>query len=512
MNSFLSWIARGCLAFLLVGSVAGMQPAFASEQPRQGGTLKISLLGLDTSDPHRHTGSIAVQQVYVESLVSIAPDGSIKPFLAESVTISPDGKEYTFKLRQGVRFHNGREMKSDDVVANFKRVQTKINNGWLCTAMKLMNEVTAPDDYTVIVRMNEPYAPFLSLLSELYILAPESPGWDDTVTTPIGTGPFMFGEWIPQVKLHAPRFSGYWMKGKPYLDAVEFNLGDKQDTSLMLRNGDLDIGYISARKAASMPKNSGVEITSLKDSGWYFWAFNNRNPKAPFDNLEVRRAIALCMDKKALMHLVAGDRAVVTNQMVKEGNAYFNKELHEKDAFAHPNLEEAKKILDREGVDPSKTTLRIVSWQTDFAQASAQMVKKLGFKVEHEALDDIGAQKRLGEYQWDLAPFDSGPRADIFLRYVRLMSDGPNPTLWGGIQDPELDTMIKAAVAESDQNKRIALYAKAWDRIMDKMYFVVAGHAPDLIGVGKRVHGYDTGFTWSQHRVDGGLAFTWLDE
>jgi hypothetical protein len=76
---------------------------FAAE-PAKGGVLKYATLGLDTADPHRHTGSIAVQQIYAEALTSISADGSVEPFLAESFDISPDGKMYTFRLREGVTF------------------------------------------------------------------------------------------------------------------------------------------------------------------------------------------------------------------------------------------------------------------------------------------------------------------------------------------------------------------------------------------------------------------------
>ena len=94
---------------LLLGGAALFAPASALGQgaPRTG-TLKVAFLGLDTADPHRHTGSIAVQQVYVEGLTSIADDGTVKPFLATSWEISPDGRRYEFKIREGVRFHNGR--------------------------------------------------------------------------------------------------------------------------------------------------------------------------------------------------------------------------------------------------------------------------------------------------------------------------------------------------------------------------------------------------------------------
>ena len=151
--------------------------------------------------------------------------------------------------------------------------------------------------------------------------------------------------------------------------------------------------------------------------------------------MRVREALCYAMDKKAYMNFIAGDDAVITNQMVMPGNFYFDQKVHDADRHAKLDLEKAKKILAEEGVDPSKVTVKVVSWQNSYAQVAVQMIKKLGFKVDHQALDDLGTQKLLGEYKWDVAPMASGPRADIFLRYVRMMSDGPNPVLWGGVQD-----------------------------------------------------------------------------
>jgi ABC-type transport system substrate-binding protein len=84
--------------------------------------------------------------------------------------------------------------------------------------------------------------------------------------------------------------------------------------------------------------------------------------------------------------------------------------------------------------------------------------------------------------------------------------------LWGGIQDKELDEKIMKAVSSVTLGEQRASYLDAFKRVMDKYYFVVAGHGSNLLGVGTTVKGFDTGFTWSQHRVDGGVAFTWLDQ
>lgn len=486
-------------------------PVEAFGQAARKGVLKYATLGLDTSDPHRHTGSIAVQQCYVETLTSIAGNGSVEPFLAESFEISPDGLSYRFKLRQNVKFHNGDVMSAADVAANFERVKTKVKGGWLVSAMKGVEKLETPDATTLVVTLKEPYSPLLSLLSELWILSPKSEGWDDTIKTPIGTGPFTFGTWQPKVKLLAPAFADYWKSGAPKVEAVEFDLRDGVDKSLALRAGDVHIISAEREAAEGLEKAGVATISGLKDSTWYFVAFNNRKPRKPFDDERVRRALGLAVDKAALMKFVGGDKGIVTNQIVAPGNVYFDQASHDADTFRKPDLDQARKLLAEAGVKPADHTIEFVSWQEPYAQVVVQMVRKLGFKVNHVALDDIGAQKRLGQYDWDMNAMASGPRADIFLRYVRLMSDGPNPVLWGGIQDPDLDKLIDEAVKEPDAAKRRATYLKASQRVIDKGYFYVLGHAASLIAIRKGVKGYDPGFTWACHWASGGVAHTSLD-
>lgn len=491
----------------LAGALAVL-PVEAFGQAARQGVLKYATLGLDTSDPHRHTGSIAVQQCYVETLTSIAADGSVEPFLAESFEMSPDGLSYRFKLRPNVKFHNGEVMSAADVAANFERVKTKVKGGWLVSAMKRVVKLETPDATTLAVTLQEPYSPFLNLLSELWILSPKSEGWEETIKTPIGTGPFKFGTWQPKVKLVAPAFADYWKSGAPHLEAVEFDLRDGIDKSLALRAGDVHIISAEREAAEGLEKAGVATVAGLKDSTWYFVAFNNRKPRKPFDDVRVRRALALAVDKAAFMRFVGGEKGIVTNQIVAPGNVYFDQAGHDADAFRKPDLDQAKKLLAEAGVKPAEHTLEFVSWQDAYAQVVVQMVRKLGFKVNHIALDDIGAQKRLGQYDWDMNAMASGPRSDIFLRYVRLMSDGPNPVLWGGIQDPELDRLIDEAVKEPDAADRRATYLKASQRAIEKGYFYVLGHAPSLIVIRKGVKGYDPGFTWACHWASGGVADT----
>jgi ABC-type transport system substrate-binding protein len=497
------------VAALAMAGYAGL-PAWAQD-PKRGGTLRYATLGLDSADPHRQTGSVAVQQLYVEALTSIASDGSVEPFLAESFTISDDGKVYTFKLRPGVVFHNGDPLTAADVAANFERVRGIPDGGWLATAMSLVTSVEAKGDDTVVLTLTEPYAPLLNLLSELWILSPKSPGWDDAITAPIATGPFKFGEWAPNVKLVAPRNEAYWRSGMPYVDAIEADLRGDTDKSYALRTGELHIAQVKPDMVEQLESDANIGILPIKDARWYFIAFNNRSPRPPFNDPRVRQAIAYAIDKGAFMNFLAGRFGVVANQPVTPDSIYFDKALNEADPHAKPNLDRAKELLAEAGVDPAQHTIEFISWQETYPQVVVQMVRQLGFQINHVALDDLGAQNRLGQYDWDLACMSSGPRADIFLRYVRLMSDGPNPVLWGGIQDKELDRLVKEAVATVPLEERRALYLEAWQRVMDNYYVVGLGHAPELIGIRREVIGYEPGFTWSPNWASGGVAQTWLD-
>jgi ABC-type transport system substrate-binding protein len=486
--------------------------ALRAQQPGgRRGTLRYATLGLDTADPHRHTGSIAVQQVYAEALTSIGPDGGVEPFLAERFDLSEDGRVATFTLRPNVAFHDGSVMDAAAVAANIVRVRDRVRGGWLASTMRLVENVETPDTRTVTLRLSEPYAPLLTSLSELWILSPRSPGWDGTITRPSGTGPFLFGQWQPNVRLVAPANPSYWRPGQPHLEAVQFDLRGETDKALALRSGDLHIADVSHAAAGQLRSDPRFTVAGLRDTTWYFLSFNNRRPRAPFDDLRVRRAIAHAMDKPAFMRFQAGEAGVPTNQMVAPGNLYFDQALHNADPYARPDMERARALLAEAGVDPARTrTVEMVTWQTPYAQVAVQTLRRLGFTVNHLALDDLGTQRRLGQYDWDVTCMASGPRADIYLRFVRLMSDGPNPVLWGGIQDPELDRLIKAGAAEPRDEARKRLYGQAFARVMDRHYFVVLGHAAEQIAWRAEVQGYTTGFTWASHRADGGVAATRL--
>ena len=500
-------ILTTALAITLAGA------ALADGHAQYGGTLKLGWGTLDTSDFHRHTGTISIPHPFAETLTTLSKDGQPKGLLAESWEVSDDGLTYTFKIREGVKFHNGRDMTAADVLANFERIRNEVSRGWLTTAMNQVESFSTPSEYEFEVKLTDPFAPFLNLIAEAWILAPESEGWDENITKPIGTGPFIFEEWIPQLTLKGPKFDDYWMDGKPYADAIEFDLREVADRSLGLRAGDYHAASIPLNKVAAVEKDDETSVEFRGDTGWYFWSFNTKNPKPPFDNVRVREAISYAMDKDALLKIAAGDYGIKTNQMVVEGNFYFDEALGGEDKHELVDFDKAKAILAEEGVNPADHTVRVISHQNSkYAPPTLQMIRLLGFNVENQSYDDLGYQKALSEYEWDLFPGGSGPRNDVFLRFVRMMSDGPNPHLWGGVQDTEYDDLVKGAISTTDPQTRWDKYRAAWQRVMDNYYTVVIGHAPAAYGVRNELKDFTIGFNTSAHRADGGVAFAWIEK
>ena len=495
------------VAALLLGQAS--LPVLAQEY---GGTLHLKWGTLDTTDFHRHTGTISLPHPFAETLTSISFDGSPKGLLAESWTVSEDALTYTFNIRQGVKFHNGREMTSVDVLKNFERIRDTVEAGWLTTAMEQVESFSTPDEHTFVVQLKAPFGPFVNLIAEAWILAPESPGWDSNITQPIGTGPFTFDSWTPQLTLNGSRFEDYWMEGKPYLDAIEFDVREVADASLALRAGDYEVASIPLSKVESI-EGEGFQIAYQGGTSWDFISFNNRNPRPPFDNVRVREAVAWAVDRSQFSTIMNGSYGAPGNQPVGEGNFFFDSELATNDPHNVADLERAKQILAEEGVNPADYTLYMVSTVgSRSGPLLSQVLRSLGFGVDMREYDDLGYQRALSEYDWDVFPGGSGARNDIFLRYVRLMSDGPNPGLWGGIQDPELDALINQAISTPDLDESRDFYLQAWKRVMDNYYTFSLGQKPSAYAISPKVHDMTVGFNSSAHRADGGLAFAWMDQ
>ncbi|MDI7262057.1 MAG: ABC transporter substrate-binding protein, partial [Thermodesulfobacteriota bacterium] len=240
MRKFLLMSLIG-LAFVLLTTATYAQP-----KPVYGGSLTIAQSveppGLD---PTTATSAAIPRVVYgnvLEGLVGIDRDGKIVPALAREYKISKDGKEYTFLLKKGVKFHDGKPFDAEDVKFTFERLMDPKTNIPNIKYYRDIESVEVADSHTVKFKLKNVNSMFLFNLARPDSIIVNKQAVDRLKTAPVGTGPFKFVEWIRGDRVILAKFEEYHRKGFPYLDKVTFKfIGDPSAQIASLKAGDIDV-------------------------------------------------------------------------------------------------------------------------------------------------------------------------------------------------------------------------------------------------------------------------------
>ena len=291
----------------LVALAAALTAPGAHAQAAGKKTVTLAMVleppGMDpTMAPAAAIGEIVHYNV-LEGLTKINMDGSVSPLLAESWTMEPDGKSYTFKLRKGVKFHDGEALDASDVKFSFERAKgEKSTNKAKKAVFDNIRRVDTPDAYTVILTLDNADPNFLFRLGEntAVILDPRSA--DGTATKPVGTGPFTFDEWKKGNSVTLKKWPGFRNAGAVKLERVTFRfINDPAARVAALLAGDIDgaprLDAPQAIKQLQADKRFEVAIGSTAGKG--IVAINNK--RKPFDDVRVRRAIMHAIDRKAFI-------------------------------------------------------------------------------------------------------------------------------------------------------------------------------------------------------------------
>ena len=292
---------RQVLWMLVVGFVLAISTAVWAADSKIVVAVPDEPPSLDpTTNASAAIDQVLNQNVY-EGLVRVTPTGEIEPALAESFEVAPDGKTYTFHLRRGVSFHNGDSFSASDVVATFERNADPATGHPHPEYYAHIEQIEVPDPYTVIFRMTETDAGFLSLLAlgDSVILPEEIPA--DLAHHPVGTGPFQFGEWVIGDHLRLERYPDYYHDGVPLLEAVTFRfISDFASALAALLAGDVDmIAKVPAEIALSVEGDQRFQTIAGPQNLVQILAINNA--REPFSNLLVRQAIAHALDRNTII-------------------------------------------------------------------------------------------------------------------------------------------------------------------------------------------------------------------
>ena len=244
---------------------------------------------------------ITLYNIY-ENLTRINEDATVSPMLAESWTISDDGKTYTFKLRQGVKFHDGTDFDSGDVKFTYERNAGKDSKNKRKKYFTNMASVAAPNAHTVVVTLKEPRPRFLFNMGEstAVIVGTESAATNGT--KPVGTGPFKFVRWVKGDSVLMEKNAGHYDAGSVKLNKVKFRFINDQSAQIAaIMAGDIDlIPFSRAEEGLGALKNhKRVEVTHGTTEGETILSTNNKHPA--LSKLKVRQAIAHALNRKEII-------------------------------------------------------------------------------------------------------------------------------------------------------------------------------------------------------------------
>ncbi|MBM3523114.1 MAG: ABC transporter substrate-binding protein, partial [Alphaproteobacteria bacterium] len=325
--------------------VAALGLTFAVASPgayaqKKGGEIVVGMyVSANSIDPHFSASYPARTMLYpiYETLFTVDENGSPIPLLAESVAVAPDGLTYDFKLRQGVTFHNGKAMTSADVKASLERY-AKFSPDKISFAP--VTAIETPEPHRVVIRLKEISPSFLDRLasptSPTSIIPAEQASRELNKTDNIGTGPFRFGEWIPDSHMLLPRFdayaadpkasgpNGFGGKKTVWADRVRLRfLPEASARVAALESGQVHfIEDLPPPTVARLKSNPRVAIETIAAFQMPVVYLNHAN--GPTANLGVRRAIQAALDMDEVMLAASGGVHKLNHSWVYDGNAFHN--------------------------------------------------------------------------------------------------------------------------------------------------------------------------------------------
>lgn len=387
-------LRRTSLALLAVFVLAGWATAAFA-----GGTLRVGREQDNTTfDPILtiQNADIWVIDNMIANLVRVTPDGTgLEPDLAEAWTISADGLAYTFTLREGLVFSDGSPITPQDVKFSLERLRDRPDS-IMGSMYKVIESIDTPDARTIAITLSEPSAPFLSTLAMFAAaILPEkavTERGDGFGSDPVGAGAFMLEEWKRGDKVRLVRNPNYWEKDRVKLDGVEWHYIPNDNTRVLkLQAGEIDAAiFIPFSQIDQLGEDPNVEVHLDPSSREDHMLINHAHK--PLDDVRVRRAIVMAIDRQAIVDTVLFGHGAVANSFIPAGALYYNPD-NKTDPY---DPEGAKSLLAEAGVSDLSLKLLIAAGNSIDEQTAILVKDQLG-KVGI----DVAIEKQEQGQEWD---------------------------------------------------------------------------------------------------------------
>ena len=430
-------------------------PAQSAGKLKTGGALRVGATGggaKDTIDAHLPTVDTDIMRCWnlYESLAVRSPDFSkLEMLLAESIEPEKSPKQWTIRLKQGVTFHNGKPVTADDVIFSLRRILDPKDPKVGAASIGYIDEkkLKKLDDQTVRVTLEFANAGFPDDLGQYFnAIVPT----DYDPKNPVGTGPFKYKSFTAGQQSEFTKFADYWEEGKPYVDTLTI-IDFPEDTARVnaLLGGQVDvIDNLPAAQIQSVKSNPNLRVLSSETGAWQ--PFTMRVDQAPFDDVRVRQAFRLMVDREQMVQQVLSGQGSVANDLYARYDPVYAKDLPQREQ----DLEQAKSLLKQagqEGLRVELVTAPVFQGIVEAAQVFAQQAKGAGVDVKVRKVDS-GTFYGDNYLKWTFAQDFWASR--VYLSQVAQgdLPDSPfNETHWN---DPKFLDLIQQARAEVDDGKR----------------------------------------------------------
>ena len=448
-----------------------------------GGEMVVGIaqdLG-DSLDPYQMTAAGTREVLFniYEGLVKPNASGEYVPAVASDSTVSEDGLTYTFPLREGVLFHNGAAVTTDDVIYSFKTCAETTVDTALAEALSSVKDITA-DGNTVTVTLKEANPDFLSYVGMVYIVPAD---YTDEATAPVGTGPFQFVSRSVQENLIVEKFADYWGE-KAHLDKVTFKIYEDANALMSaLSAGSVDMaGHLTIDQVDTI--GTGTYKT-LEGTMNLVQAIYLNNQAKPFDNQMVRQALCYAIDRQGIMDMVAdGHGTAVGSSIYPAFTKYFLPELVDK--YPH-DVAKAKELLTQagypDGFDMTISVPNNYQPHMDTAEVVAEQLREAGINVTIQPvewstwLDTIYNGR---QFQATVVGVDA---ANMTARAMleRFTSDYAKNFI--NYSNPAYDALFQQAINATDEATQTDLYKQMETMLADTAANVYIQDLCDLVAM-----------------------------
>ena len=488
----------------LAGAHARPLHRAASQDVQQGGTLRfgIGVTDIPTLDPAQETTGIIAGELLsnlFSGLVQFDAELGIVAELAETWEVSEDGLEYTFHLRPGLTFHNGDSLNADDFIYTYERTTDPEFASPHANKLQQVEEITAPDEQTLVITQSEPFAPFLAAacsrgpgraLNPIPKRAIDELGNDGFARTPVGCGPFKI---VPESVELATGFEMVafeeWYGGRPPLDAIEVSVIPEISSRLSaLEAGDIDmLDIVPAIGVDRLAGNDQFTIVEAPGTNW--WGLRMNLTRPPWDQLEARMAVARAIDRADFNEKAFLGKVVECIGPIAPAFAWAYQDPETIESPQAYNLDEAKQLAEQAGITGARPKIMLQNDDPRPAENLRNQLMEIGIEVELDLVNTTAYFERwdAGDYDMNItgSVVDADPDDNVWNYFY---SEGPWNT--HGYSNPEVDALLEQERNTTDQEERASIFQQIQAIAQEEAPFAFLYHEPDRTVFTSDVQGY----------------------